>query len=107
MNKFEGLLPEEKEELSKLLVGLSSKECKKAIRDFKLKLDLPDLTDEQRQPLPEHLFKEVEEVSIMLLESSEAVVELDLSTLHPNAKALLISQVKKSIGMLGRVVQNG
>lgn len=101
---IEDLLPEEKDELLKQIVGLSPQEAKKVIRAYKLKLDLPDLTDEQRQPLPEHLFEEVQEKAIMLIEATEEIVAIDLLGLHPNAKALLFSQIKKSIGMLGRLV---
>jgi hypothetical protein len=105
LNKLlEGLEPEEKEELSKQLVGLSSKEIRKAVRDYKLKLDCPELTDEERQPLPEELFNDVEDLVFDLLEVTEEIVNLDYSVIHPNAKAFLLSQVKKSIGMLGGVV---
>jgi hypothetical protein len=102
---LEGLLPEEKDEVLKQAVGSSPKEFRKLVRDYKLKLDCPELTDEQRQPLPESLFTKVEEVSIMLLEATEEVTTLDYPSLHPNAKALLFSQVKKVIGMLGNTVQ--
>ena len=104
LESIEDLLPEEKEELLRQAEGLSPKEVKKLVRRFKLKLDLPDLTDEEREPVPSRFFEEAQAICIMLVDATEEVTNVDFNHLHPNAKGLLISQIKKTIGILAREV---
>lgn len=82
---------------------LNRQQFRKIVRNYKLKLDLPELTDDQRQPISAHEFEKAQEVAVMLLEAVEEVRNLDLSSLHPNAKEFLLSQVRKAIGILGNV----
>lgn len=101
---LEDLLPEEREELLKKVEGLSPKETRTTIRIYKLRLDCPELTEEQLQPIPIEYFKQVQEIASDLWYVVDDITNLNLIELHPNAKAFLLSQVKKSIGILAGVV---
>ncbi len=101
---MEDLLPEEKEELLKQVEGLDVKDAKKAIRMFKLHLDLPELTEEDLEPVSEELFQKANELSLLLVEIADELDEFNFKTVHPNAKSLLMYQMKKTIGTLGRLI---
>jgi hypothetical protein len=98
------LLPEEKEEILRQIDGLSPKEVRTTIRVFKLRLDCPELSEEQLKPLPIEYFLKVQELASELLYVVDDIDNLNFQELHPNAKAFLLSQVKKSIGILASVV---
>ena len=103
-DSLKDLEPEEKEELLKQVRGLSPKEVRTTIRVFKLRLDCPELTEEQLKPIPMIYFEVVQELAGNLLTVVDDIDNLNFTELHPNAKAFLLSQVKKSIGILARKV---
>jgi hypothetical protein len=99
--------PEEQEELLSLAEdeSLNRANFRKAVHDYKLKLDLPELSDDEIKPIAEEEFEVVKTMALSLLSEVEKVRDLDWKPIHPSAKAFLISQVKKSIGVLASVVQ--
>lgn len=101
------LEPEEQKELLTQAVDqqMPVSAFSKAVHQYKLKLDTPELTDEQRQPVSAVEFEKVQAIALMLLEVTEDISSLNLESLHPQAKSFLFSQVKKSIGILARVIQ--
>lgn len=101
------LEPEEQEELLNLAEDqrLNRTNFRKVVGNYKLKLDLPELSEEEIKPIAEEEFDVAKDLAIALLGDVERIRDLDWTTLHPSAKAFLISQVKKSIGVLASVVQ--
>jgi len=98
--------PEEQDELLDLADNqkLNRSEFRKVVRSYKLQLDLPELTDEERSPIDQEEFEVVEKLAIKLLDATENIVNLNWSTLHPQAREFLLSQVRKSTGLLGGVI---
>lgn len=106
--EFEGLMPEEKEEVLKQIEGLTSlKELKKAVRDYKFKLDYPDLTDEDCKPIPDDEFDKVEVHILMIDEFVQQINGINFISVHPYAREYLFSRIKKTIGHLARLVESG
>lgn len=108
LDDIEELGDDEKADILKQIESLTSlRELKSAVRDFKMKLDLPELTDEERKPIPEVEFEKVQGYVMLLVETTEEIDLMDLSLIRPEAKDYLLSQVKKSIGHLIRILERG
>jgi hypothetical protein len=105
--ELSGLMPEEREEILKQIEGLeSTKELRKAIRDYKFKLDYPELTEEACRPVPEDEFDKVQVHILVIDEFVDNVDAMNLVAVHPYAKEYLFSHIKKSIGHLARLVES-
>ena len=101
------LSPEEQTELLDLAEekSLPRAEFRKTVHDYKVKLDLPELSEEEIKPIDEEEFDVAKDIALALLSDVTKVRDLDWASLHPSAKLFLMSQVKKSIGVLASVVQ--
>jgi hypothetical protein len=102
------LMPEEQEEL--LLKAenehLSRQDFRKIVRKYKLKLDLPELSEDELKPASKEEFEEAQAKAMLLLEVTEDISNLRWAGFTHDAKDFLLSQVKKSIGILGRILLN-
>jgi hypothetical protein len=81
---------------------LSTKAFRSLVRNYKMKLELPELPKKEYNV--EEEFEKVErtvEANCVLL---EALGDLDIAGLIPNARDFLFSQLKKTVGIIGQVL---
>jgi len=102
------LTAEEQEEMLNLAEEkkLTRDELRKAVRRYNIRLDLPELSEEELEPNPAD-FKKAQEMVIMLIEVTEEVKNLNWDSLNEDARDYLIAQIKKTVGALAGVVIKG
>lgn len=100
------LMPEDQEELLKVAEDqkLNSKTFRTFVRSYKMHLDLPELTAEQLKRTNQEDFKKAQGYVMTLIETVEQIVAINLVDMDVDARDFLVSQIKKSIGKLGKVV---
>lgn len=100
------LMPEDQEKMLTMAVeqGMNSKDFRIAVRSYKLRLDLPELTDEELSKAAHEDFNKAQRCVMLLIEATEESVKLDLKNFDPDARDFLLSQVRKTVGRLGSLV---
>jgi hypothetical protein len=99
------LSPEEQDQMLELaeIKHLTRSDFRKAIRNFRLSMDLPELSKEQMQSDPEE-FRKAQELVMMLIEVTDEISSLKWDSLTKDAKDYLLSQVRKTAGTLGNII---
>lgn len=100
------LMPEDQEKMLDMAEEhhLNSKNFRNVVRGYKMQLDLPELTEEQlHQATPED-FNKAQEIVGHLIEVVEDIESINFAHFHTDAKDFLMSQVRKTIGRLGKLL---
>lgn len=99
------LEPEEQEEMLKKAETdkLPSNEFRKIVRDYKLRLDLPEFTEEELKPSVAD-FDTITPIVMELVDVTDKIKEINMDKINPDARDFLISQLKKSAGLMGGIV---
>lgn len=92
------LEPEEQEQMFDMAVKheMPVSVFRKAVRHYKLKLDVPELNDEQLQPTDPAVFEKVQAVIDSSIHTLELLESLDWGTVHIDAKDYLLSHLKRA-----------
>lgn len=84
--------------------SLNVKSFRNFVRAYKMQLDLPELTDEDLNRSTPQDFKKAQGYVMMLIEVAEEMEAFDINKMHPDARDFLVSQIKKTIGKLGKLI---
>jgi hypothetical protein len=92
------LEPDEQEEMLTLAVekNLPLSQFRKTVRHFKLKLDAPELSDEQLKPTDPKVFEDVQKVIDSSIATVEMLENMNIEVLDPSARDWLISHLKRA-----------
>lgn len=83
---------------------ISSKDFRSVVRNYKLRLDLPELSQAQLSQEAHKDFEKAQGYVSMLIEVTEELSKTNLDAMNVDARDYLLSQVKKSIGKLGKLI---
>lgn len=92
------LEPEEQEAMLDMAVKheMSVSTFRKAVRHYKLKLDVPELNEEQLKPTDPEVFAAVQEVIDASINALELLEKLDWRSVHVDARDFLLSHLKRA-----------
>ncbi len=74
------------------------------VRDYKLRLDMPELTDKDFNKGSSIDFTKSQEYVARMLELTDDLAQLDWMNMDQDAKDFLKSQIKSTVGRLGRMI---
>lgn len=102
-----GLEPEEQEEMLNLAQKdhVPIKKFRRVVQQYKMKLDLPELTDDQLKPTDPLIFAKVQEVIDASIHAIELLELIDLTSVHKDAQDFLISHLKRATGYYLSILQ--
>ena len=83
--------------------SLNRTDFRKLVRGYKLKLDLPELSEQQIAGSSED-FDRVTLIVGKLIEVTEDIKAIPTDSINTNARDFLLSQIKKSFGVMGGVL---
>lgn len=84
---------------------LSRASFRKIVRAYKLKLDLQELSESQLLPTDPEVFKKVQEIVESNIHTVELIEEIHWDTVNKDAKDYLLSNIKRTVGFLARILQ--
>ncbi len=100
------LMPEDQEKMLDLAQEhkLNSKGFRNEVRAYKMQLDLPELTDEDRNRVTPQDFEKAQYFVGALIDLVDEIESIDYTAFDPDAHAFIVSQLKKAIGKMGRLI---
>lgn len=75
---------------------MTTAEFRKAVRHYKLKLDVPEMNEEQLKPTDPILFQKAQEIIDSSIHTIELLEQLEWESMDPGAKDWLVSHLKKA-----------
>ncbi len=99
-NEVADLVPEEQEQMFKVAEEnkLSLSRFKSLIRTYQMKLNLPELSEQELERTDPKVFEKVQEVIDSSIHTVELLEKLDWASVHLDAKDFLFSHLKRVIG---------
>lgn len=102
------LEPEEQEVMLQLAQEqkLNRNDFSREVRNYRLKLDLPELSAKQLEASSAD-FEKVDPIVMKLIEVTEDLKGLNVNAINPDARDYLLAQVRKSLGVLANLATKG